>query len=149
MTTPPPPYGGTGDNHQDEQQSYGSPQQNYGSQQQGSGAQQQGYGAAGYPAAPAYSGGPPSNEVDNSLGVIALVTGVVGLFLFPPVAIAGIIFGRKSTAAANAGRATNGSLGTAGLVLGIIGTVLLVIYTVLVVVAVIAFFGMAVTLEGV
>lgn len=147
MTTPPPSYGGTGDNHRDHQQSYDSPQQDDGSQQPGPSAQQQGYGPSGYPPAPVYTGGPAPNEVDNSLGVIALITGLVGLLLFPPVAIAGIIYGRKSTASANAGRATNGSMGTAGLVLGIVGTVLLVIYVVLVVLGFLFFFGTAVTLE--
>lgn len=94
-----------------------------------------------YPSAPAYAGGPPPQEVDNNLGIIALITGLVGLLVLPPVAIAAIVFGRKSQAAAAAGRATNGSLGTAGFVMGIIGTILFALYFVLGILLVIAIAG--------
>ncbi len=134
MSTSPPPYGDQG--HDNSGQG-GSP---YGYDPQAQPSDQQ----RGYQAAPTYSGGQPPNDVDNNLGIIALVTGLVGLLVLPPVAIAGIIFGRKSQAAAAAGRANNGSLGTAGFVLGIIGTILLAIYVVVGILFVIAILGVGV-----
>ncbi|MGB3257033.1 MAG: DUF4190 domain-containing protein [Ornithinimicrobium sp.] len=99
------------------------------------------YAPPNYPPAPSYAAGPPPSEVDNNLGIIALVTGLVGLLVLPPVAIAAIIFGRKSQTAAAAGRATNGSLGTAGFVMGVIGTILFAVYFVIGILLVIAIAG--------
>lgn len=139
MSTPPPPYGPADpDGRHRAPSPYGY---DASAQPDEHGPSEQGYGQPDYPSAPAYAGGPPPSEVDNNLGIIALITGLVGLFVLPPVAIAGIIFGRKSQAAAAAGRATNGSLGTAGFVMGIIGTILFALYFVIGVVVVIAIAG--------
>lgn len=67
----------------------------------------------------------PGNMSKNSLGVWALVLGIVsilccGLFAGIPA----IILGLNSKKAQAQGLATNGSLGNAGFILGIIGTVI-------------------------
>ena len=85
--------------------------------------------AYGAPAAPAYgapgSYGAPAVAPQNTQGIIALVTGILSLiccgFIFGVVAI---ITGRNGMRLAAEGRANNGGLAKAGLVLGIIGLVL-------------------------
>ncbi len=149
MSTPPPSYGTPESDGRDQASGpYGYDasmppvEQGHSDQEpSGQGSSEQTYGHQYYPAAPSYAGGPPPSEVDNNFGIIALITGLVGLLLLPPVAIAGIIFGRKSQAAAAAGRATNGSLGTAGFVMGIIGTILFAVYVVIAILLVIAIAG--------
>ena len=69
--------------------------------------------------------GPEGNTSKNSLGVWALVLGILsilccGLFAGIPA----IILGNNSKKAAAAGLATNGNLGNVGFILGIIGVVL-------------------------
>lgn len=84
--------------------------------------------APGYPAAPAYPGAAygtiPGTEA-NSLGVWALVLGIVGFvcagFL---TGVPAIIVGNRSRRAAAEGRANNGGMGTAGMALGWVTTVL-------------------------
>ena len=76
------------------------------------------------PAMPA----PLGNSEKNSLGVWALVLGILsivccGLFTGIPA----IILGNMGKKAAAEGRATNGSLANVGLILGIVGCVLTVI----------------------
>lgn len=156
MSTPPPPPGGDDNPYnydpqsasgsgegQSGDQGYGdSNQPGYGqSGDQGYGdSNQQGYGqsgqqydqgtpgySGGYQSAPSYSGGQPPNTVDNNFGVIALVTGLVGLLLCQPVGIAAIIYGRKAQAAERSGRADNGTLGVVGFWLGVVALVLMVI----------------------
>ncbi len=156
MSTPPPPYGDQ--NHDDSTENSSpydyDPRALPHDQQQGFGQQasapqqyaqrsdgQPGYAQQGYQAGPAYGGGQPPSEVDNNLGIIALVTGLVGLFVLPPVAIAAIIYGRKAQAAAEGGRATNGGMGTAGFIMGIIGTILFAIYAIAIVLFVLVIFG--------
>lgn len=98
---------------------------------QDSGGHQQGSG--GYPpgpsfqSAPGYYGGPPTNDRDNNLGVVALVTGIIGLLICQPVGIAAIIYGRRSQAAQAAGTANNGSLGAVGFWLGWVAVALMVL----------------------
>ncbi|MGB5952470.1 MAG: DUF4190 domain-containing protein [Ornithinimicrobium sp.] len=155
MSTPPPPPsgednpydynpqsgGGSGDGQPGGQGYGGSGQQgHHDSAQQGYGQQGQQYGqspsgySGGYQAAPNYSGGQAPNTVDNNLGVIALVTGILGLLICQPVGIAAIIYGRKAQAAERAGRADNGTLGTVGFWLGVVAVVLMLLAIVFLVV---------------
>jgi hypothetical protein len=116
---------------------YGQGQQpgQYGQGQYGQGQQpgqygQGQYGQQGgqyYPSAPGYYGGQPMNDRDNNFGVIALVTGLVGLLICSPVGIAAIIYGRKAQAAQAAGTANNGTLGTVGFWLGVAALALMVL----------------------
>jgi len=109
-----------------EQQPYGPPQP-YG--------QPPAYGQPQSPAAPGYPAayGPNPGTAANSLGVWALVLGIVswvcslGLFAGIPA----IIVGNKSRRAAAEGRANNGGMGTAGVVLGWIATVVSLLVIVL------------------
>jgi len=69
--------------------------------------------------------GPEANSSKNSLGVWALVLGILsilccGLFAGIPA----IILGNSSKKAGAAGLATNGNLGNVGFILGIIGVAL-------------------------
>ena len=85
--------------------------------------------AYGAPPAPAYgapgSYGAPAVAPQNTQGIIALVTGILSLiccgFIFGVVAI---ITGRNGMRLAAEGRANNGGLAKAGLILGVIGLVL-------------------------
>ncbi|MGB3186723.1 MAG: DUF4190 domain-containing protein [Ornithinimicrobium sp.] len=148
MSTPPPPSGGddnpynydpqsggsSGEGQAGDQgygesnrQGYGDPsQQGYGQSGQQYGQGQSGY-SGGYQSAPNYSGGQAPNTVDNNFGVIALVTGILGLLVCQPVGIAAIIYGRKAQAAERAGRADNGTLGVVGFWLGVVAVALAVI----------------------
>jgi hypothetical protein len=150
-STPPPPYGGGDDQSQGSSDPYGSPSQqggdqsygsqqggdqSYGSQQGGDqsyGSQQGGYsstpayGSGSYQPAPGYYGGGAPNDRDNNFGVIALVTGILGLIVCSPLGIVAIIYGRKAQAAQAAGTANNGTMGTVGFWLGVVALVLLVV----------------------
>lgn len=144
------PYGSSGDGGSSTPESgqggqTGSPQgygqQGYGQQgqdPQGQGhdqgyGQQQGYGqpGPGYQGAPGYYGGGAPNDRDNSLGVIALVTGIISLLVCAPLGIVAIIWGRKSQAAEAAGTANNGTMGAVGFWLGVVALVLMVLAVVL------------------
>lgn len=140
MSTPPGsqnPYGSP-----DEQDPYGQPpgqsqppaygQQPpaYGEQPPAYGQQPPAYGqygqAPGYPA-PGYPGGYSGTE-QNNLGVWALVLGIAGFVCIGILGwIPAIILGNKGKRAAAEGRANNGGLGTAGVVLGWIGVALTII----------------------
>lgn len=99
-----------------------------------------GYGAPPPPPPPSYGGGGgyggydgPTGTEKNSLGVWALVLGILSVLLscFCIGIAAGIpafILGKKSKDAAAAGQANNGGLGQAGFILGIVGTVLSIIF---------------------
>lgn len=137
MSTPPPPPGGD-DNPYDYNPQHGDSSNDSSHRDQGYGdASQQGYGqqygqsqsgySGGYQSAPNYSGGQAPNTVDNNFGVIALVTGILGLLICQPVGIAAIIYGRKAKAAERAGRANNATLGVVGFWLGIVALVLMVL----------------------
>ncbi len=146
-TPPPPPPSGSGQDpnegqdsnggqdsyadqseprSQPEQQPYGyDPQSQGGSSSYNQGQDQgEGYGAGGYQPAPGYYGGQAPSEVDNNFGIIALVTGLIGLLACQPLGIVAIIYGRKAQAAETAGRATNGTLGVVGFWLGVVALVL-------------------------
>ena len=71
---------------------------------------------------------------EASQGLLALVLGLVGLLLFPPVAPAAWIVGRREVRAVDRGRRNprNRVLGQIGLVLGIVGSAVLVVGVVLV-----------------
>lgn len=84
-----------------------------------------------YQGAPSYYGGPPPGTRDNNDGVIALVTGLIGIFLCQPVGIAAIVYGRRSQAAQAAGTADNGVMGTIGFWLGVVSVALMVVVVVL------------------
>lgn len=89
------------------------------------------YGAGG-PGGPVGPGGPSSTE-KNSLGVIALVSGIVGFFIWL-AGIVAIITGFMSLKAVKNGQANNKGVGLTGLILGIFTTVVGLIVTVIVVV---------------
>lgn len=114
---------------QDAQQPVGS-QGGYADYQQGP----QAYGGsdlygAGGPGGP---GGPSSTE-KNSLGVISLVSGIVGFFVWL-AGIVAIITGFMSLKAVKNGQANNKGVGLTGLILGFFTTVVGLIVTVVVVV---------------
>ncbi len=150
MSTPPPPSGGDDNPYNyDPQAGGGSGEQQAGDQGYGESSRQgdgdplqQGHGqygqapsgySGGYQAAPNYSGGQAPNTVDNNFGVIALITGILGLVICQPVGIAAIIYGRKAQAAERAGRADNGTLGVVGFWLGVVAVALAVIALIFVV----------------
>ena len=65
---------------------------------------------------------------DNSKGTVALITGILGLFVCPIIlSIIAIIFGRQGMDAAARGTANNAGMAKAGWVLGIVGLILGVI----------------------
>lgn len=62
---------------------------------------------------------------DNSKGTVALITGILGIFVCPIIlSIIAIIFGRQGMDAAARGTANNAGMAKAGWVLGIVGLVL-------------------------
>jgi len=132
MSTPPP--GTPGDqNPYGQQNPYGEQPPAYGQQQWGQQpapygqepyGQQPWAGQSGYQAP--YGGGTQK----NSLGVWALVLGIVGLCC-GFASIAAVILGRMSQQAADRGEANNRGLGTAGFILGIIGVAFWVISLIL------------------
>ena len=71
--------------------------------------------------------GLPPRQLQPGHGGLALVLGLIGLFVFPPVAPAAWIVGWNEVRGVNAGRRhPRGRVpGQAGLVLGVVGTVLL------------------------
>jgi hypothetical protein len=98
----------------------------------GQGYPGQGYPAQGYPGQwPAYP--------EASQGVLALVLGIIGLFVFWPVAPVAWVVGRNDVRGVDAGRRdpANRGVALAGQIMGIIGTVLLVLAVAFAVVAVI------------
>ena len=101
---------------------------------------QPGYPAPGYPQPsypqPGWGGGYGVPDTSgNSLGVWALVLGIAGWLCLGFLAgIPAIVLGAKSRRAAAEGRATNGGMGTAGMVLGWAVTVLTVVGAILVIV---------------
>lgn len=69
---------------------------------------------------------------DNSKGTVALITGILGLFVCPIIlSIIAIIFGRQGMDAAARGTANNAGMAKAGWVLGIVGLILGVIGVIL------------------
>lgn len=72
--------------------------------------------------------GVPSTVVstgDNSMGVLALIAGILGLTCMPFIgAILAIIFGRIGVKKAEQGLATNGTIARVGFWLGVISLVL-------------------------
>ena len=130
MSTPPGPYDPNqqdpygqqpyGEQPYGQQQPYGEQpygQQPYGQQPYGQQPYPQSYGQQPYGAVPGYGG--YSGTEKNSLGVWALVLGILG-FCCGPLGIGAIVLGRQSQTAADNGQATNRGLGTAGFILGII-----------------------------
>ncbi len=75
---------------------------------------------------------PPRREASQA--VLALVFGLVGLFLFPPLAPVAWIIGRREVRAVDEGRRDprHRALGQTAVVLGVIGTVVLVLGVVLI-----------------
>ena len=153
---PPPPYGSppTPPYGSEQPPPYGSPPSpQYGSEQ----PPPYGYpsvqgGSPAYPTPPAYAGRPPypspypggaagqwGGYPEESQGVLALVLGLIGLFVFPPVAPFAWLVGSREVRAVDAGRRHSGNrgLGVAGKVLGIIGTIFLVVIVVAVAVAIV------------
>ncbi len=126
MSTPPPPPSGSGDDPYGSSGSSGAgdSRSGYGSgDASGYGSGGYGGGSGGYQGAPGYYGGSPSSDRDNNLGVVALVTGVISILVCGPLGIVSIIYGRKSQAAAAAGTANNGTLGTVGFWLGVVALI--------------------------
>ena len=103
------------------QPSYGQPAQGQPYPQAPSYGQ---YGQPGYPTGQYVGGG----TEQNNLGVWSLILGILGFvcagFL---TGIPAIIVGNKAKRAAAEGRANNGGMGTAGVVLGWIATILSII----------------------
>jgi hypothetical protein len=90
------------------------------------------YPAQGYPGQwPAYP--------EPSQAVLALVLGIIGLFVFWPVAPVAWVIGRNEIRGVDAGRRdpANRGVALAGQIMGIIGTVLLVLGVALLVIGVI------------
>jgi hypothetical protein len=87
---------------------------------------------------------------EASQGFLALVLGIIGLFVFPPAAPAAWILGRQEVRGIDHGRRDPGhrGMGQAGRVLGIIGTVVLVVGVLLVALAVVVFVSAATSLLG-
>jgi len=83
-----------------------------------------GYGqpAPGYGPPPGYGANP---EEKNVFGVLALVSGIIGILCCGSLLFSGaaIVLGRMNMTAAEQGRATNGGMGKAGFFLGIAGLV--------------------------
>ncbi|MCL2465840.1 MAG: DUF4190 domain-containing protein [Micrococcales bacterium] len=153
MTMPPPPPGGYPDPNQPSQGGYGQPADGgYGQpagggygQPAGGGYGQPPGGGYGQPAQPAYGGAPAqygaNPEEKNILGILALVSGILGVLCCGSVlfGVGGLILGKLSMSAAKEGRATNGGMGTAGFYLGIAGLALAVLYWVLYIGGVLSF----------
>ena len=127
------PYGQQPPAYGQQPPAYGQQPPAYGQQPPAYGQQPPAYGQQGYPAAPSYPSAPgyygTSGTEQNSLGVWALVLGLAAFvcslgFL---TGVPAIILGRKSKRAAAEGRANNGGLGSAGLIIGWIATVLSII----------------------
>jgi hypothetical protein len=83
------------------------------------------------------------SEAKNSLGIWALVLGIVSLVccLGLLAGIPAIILGKKSKEAGAQGLATNGNLGNVGFILGIIGTVVITIAWIVYLIGVAAVFS--------
>lgn len=131
MSTPPSGYPGDqnpyGQNPSGEPPAYGQQPSPYGQQPPAYGQQpygQQPWTGQGYQAP--YGGGTQK----NSLGVWALVLGILGLCC-GFASIGGLILGRMSMQAADRGEANNRGLGKAGFILGIVGIALWVISLIL------------------
>ncbi|QTE30787.1 DUF4190 domain-containing protein [Pengzhenrongella sicca] len=139
--TPPPPYGAQPPAYGAQPPAYGAQPPAYGEQAPGQqpayGAPQYGqqgapqYGAAPYPGqqSPYYGQAPAYGYPKNSLGIWALVLGIVsfvlscGLFTGIPA----IIVGTMAKRAVAEGQANNRGMAVAGVVLGWISTVLSVL----------------------
>lgn len=131
------PYGQAGANPPYEQPpaydqggtAYGYPQPGYGQPDYG----QSGYGVNAYQAAgyPAYGMAPQQHPQ----AVAALITGILGLAICPPVGIAGLVLGGKVRREIDAEpqRYTGRGMGTAGFVLGILSVAYLVVLVLIVV----------------
>jgi len=136
-----PPYGQASANPPYEQppaHDQGTP--GYGYEQQSEYGQQPGYGQAGYGVNPYQAAGyPPYGmaAMQHPQAVSALVTGILGLAICPPVGIAGVVLGGKVRRDIDADpqRYTGRGMGTAGFVLGILSIAYLVILVVLIVVS--------------
>lgn len=96
---------------------------------------QGGYAQPGYPQ-PGWQGGYGVPDTSgNNLGVWSLILGIAGWLCFGFLTgIPAIVLGSKSRRAAAEGRATNGGMGTAGMVLGWAITILTVLGVALMVV---------------
>ena len=88
---------------------------------------------------------PPRREAGHA--VLALVLGLVGLFLLPPLAPVAWVMGRREVRAVDEGRRDprNRALGQTAVVLGVIGTVVLALGVALLAILLILLFA-AVTL---
>jgi|1185.fasta_scaffold1094959_1 hypothetical protein len=101
-------------------------------------------GPGGYPGRPPYPAqGYPGQwpaYPEPSQAVLALVLGIIGLFVFWPVAPVAWVIGRKEVRAVDAGRRdpANRGVAVAGQVMGIIGTVLLVLGVAFALIAIVA-----------
>lgn len=74
---------------------------------------------------PAGSPATMASTADNTMGVLALIAGILGFTCFPLLgAILAIIFGRMGIKKAEQGLATNGSIARIGFWLGVISLVL-------------------------
>jgi hypothetical protein len=74
---------------------------------------------------PAGSPATMASTADNTMGVLALIAGILGFTCFPLLgAILAIIFGRMGIKKAEQGLATNGSMARVGFWLGVISLVL-------------------------
>lgn len=135
MSTPPP--GTPGDpNPYGQQNPYGEQPPAYGQQPPAYGQQpygqqpapygQEPYGQQPWAGQPGYQAPYGGGTQKNSLGVWALVLGILGLCC-GFASIAAVILGRMSLQANERGEANNRGLGNAGFILGIIGVALWVL----------------------
>lgn len=149
MSTPNEPQDPYGNKPEQPTTPSGSPQ--YPSAPQYGSSQPGGYPAPPqYGSAPGYGGGYGQSYPKNSLGVWALVLGIVSLVLqcYFLTGIPAVIVGNKARKAAAAGEANNGGMALAGVILGWIGIALGVLLVVLFVVVIVAGGGFAAFMEG-
>ena len=137
---PPPSQDPTAQQYGPPQQPYGQPpQQAYGQPPPqppyAQPTQPGGYGAPapGYPAAPGSPYGAPAPEQNNTLGLLGMIFGIVGIpaaccaFLGFLLGAAGIVLGVLGMKRVSEGKASNRGMALAGVICGAVAVVLSII----------------------
>jgi hypothetical protein len=88
---------------------------------------------------PPSTGGQPARQPENTMGVLALVMGVLQFICLGPIAsVLAIVFGKIGMNKAERGEATNGDVAKWGFWLGIIGLILSALGVIFIIIAVVA-----------
>jgi hypothetical protein len=138
---PPPSQDPTAEQYGQPQQPYGQqpPQQPYGQpppqQPYGQPTQPGGYGTPvpGYPAAPGSPYGTPPPQQNNTIGLLAMIFGIVGIpaaccaFLGFLLGAAGIVLGVLGMKRVSEGTASNRGMALAGVICGAVAVVLSIV----------------------